>query len=178
MIEISWNEKNLNSFYNKMEKIIQKIPEKAKEGVENSLRGIQSSALRFLSSNNQELIQVELVDLENMQVKGKVVTNTKGIDNQPWAGFREFGTGKHAELEHIGRTKTFIESGYEYWLIPVEKVSRPLNYPIKMYGNKRFYIAHGSEPKPFMRPAAVQGRDISTEEIQKSIYELFKEVFK
>lgn len=178
MIEIAWNEKNLNSFYNKMEKIIKEIPNKTKEGIESSLKGVQASALRFLGSKNQEIIQVELVNLENMQVTGRIITNTKGLDNQPWAGFREFGTGRHAELEHIGKTETFINSGYEYWLIPVEKVARPLNYPIKMYGNKRFYVAHGSEPKPFMRPAAMQGRDISTEEIQKSIYELFKEVFK
>ena len=32
--------------------------------------------------------------------------------------FDEYGTGLNAQLPHIGKTPTFIASGYKYWYMP------------------------------------------------------------
>lgn len=53
--------------------------------------------------------------------------------------------GEFAEEEHIGTTKHFLESGYTEWYIPVNKVDRSLNYPIKIINGQQFYIAHRSK---------------------------------
>lgn len=40
----------------------------------------------------------------------------------------EYGSGIYAEMAHIGDSKTFVESGYVYWLVPVEEGSNLENY--------------------------------------------------
>lgn len=177
MIEIEWNEKKINRFEKKMEDILKELPNSAKTGVEDALKNLQKKALdKKRGSKDEKMIPVEIVDFDKMKVVGRVYTDK---DLFSYASFLEFGTGTKAELEHIGTTKTFIESGYQYWLLPVEKVDRKFapERMIKIKGNM-FYIMYATRPYPFMRPASFSSRKENAELIKKKIAYMLKEVLK
>ena len=48
-----------------------------------------------------------MIETSTMKVKGRVYTDKEAM---PYALFEHFGTGKFAEMDHIGTTKHFIES--------------------------------------------------------------------
>lgn len=177
MIEIEWNEKKLNRFEKKMENILSELPNSAKSGVEDALKNLQKKALdNKRGSKDEKMIPVEIVDFDKMKVVGRVYTDK---DLFSYASFLEFGTGTEAELEHIGTTKTFIESGYRYWLLPVEKIDRKFapERMINIKGNM-FYIMYATRPYPFMRPASFSSRKENAELIKKKIAYMLKEVLK
>ena len=177
MIEIEWNEKKLNRFEKKMGNILSELPNSAKSGVEDALKNLQKKALdNKRGSKDEKMIPVEIVDFDKMKVVGRVYTDK---DLFSYASFLEFGTGTKAELEHIGTTKTFIESGYQYWLLPVEKVDRKFapERMINIKGNM-FYIMYATRPYPFMRPASFSSRKENAELIKKKIAYMLKEVLK
>lgn len=64
----------------------------------------------------------------------------------------ERGTGVYALEPHVGKTKTFIASGYRYWFVPTRSVERPIGKRIVINGNE-FYIAYAQPPKPHFLPA-------------------------
>lgn len=86
--------------------------------------------------------------------------------------------GQFAEMEHIGTTKHFLESGFEEWYIPVNKVERTLNYPIKVINGNKFYVAHGTKSNHFMTDAEFETRDNNIDTVQEYIYQMLKEVCK
>ena len=92
--------------------------------------------------------------------------------------FEYFGTGANAEMEHVGKTKHFIQSGYTEWFIPVSKVEKALSYPVVNIQGIDFYIAHGSKANPFMSDASFQSREENVEVAKKKIEEMLKEVCK
>ena len=66
----------------------------------------------------------------------------------------EYGSGIYSELSHIGTTKTFKNSNYTYWLVPVESGSNLENYAFDIIDIKledgsigSFYKVYGQEPK-------------------------------
>lgn len=177
MIEIEWNEKKLNQFEKKMGNLLKELPNSAKSGVEDALKNLQKKALdNKRGSKDEKMIPIEIVDFDKMKVVGRVYTDK---DLFSYASFLEFGTGTKAELEHIGTTKTFIESGYQYWLLPVEKVDRKFapERMINIKGNM-FYIMYATRPYPFMRPASFSSRKENAELIKKKIAYMLKEVLK
>ena len=92
--------------------------------------------------------------------------------------FEHFGTGQFAEMQHIGTTKHFIESGYTQWFIPVNKVEKVLNYPIVTINETQFYIAHGVQSNHFMTDAEFKSREENKEIVTKKINEMLREVAK
>jgi len=177
MISLEWNQKNLNSFYNKMEKILIELPKRNKTGVGYAMENVQEKALKNKRGNqDKRLIPIEFVDFDRREVVGRVYTDK---DLFSYAPFLEFGTGTKAELEHIGKTKTFIASGYRYWLLPVDKVDRQFS-PERIINIKGelFYLMFATKPYPFMRPAGFSSRQESADCVNEEIGKLFMEVLK
>lgn len=86
--------------------------------------------------------------------------------------------GIWAEQPHIGTTKHFIESGFNEWFIPVNKVQQRLKYPIIEIKGQQFYLAHSAQPKPFMRPAGFERREENVKEVQKEVLNMIESVCK
>lgn len=177
MIKVEWNKENLKSFEKKMEAIINKLPEATKYGVEDSLKNTQEKALKNKRGNKDEkMIPIELLDFDKGKVVGRVYTNK---DLFSYAPFLEFGTGTEAELPHIGKTKTFIQSGFRYWYLPVEKVDRQFSPErIVVIGGQQFYLMFATRPYPFMRPASFSSRQENADMLNERIGKLLMEVLK
>ena len=82
-----------------------------------------------------------------MEVKGRVYADPSKFmadKEQSYLWFEYFGTGAFAEMEHIGNTEHFKQSGYKEWLIPV-KPDLNLNYKIITIKGVQFYLAHRSK---------------------------------
>lgn len=161
--------------FKKIEKIIQELPKTIEQSIEDVLKNIQGYAIKLEKGNHEDGILVEMIDTSNMEVKGRVHTSK---DNLPFAMFEHFGTGQFAEMDHIGTTKHFIESGYTQWFIPVNKVERVLNYPIVTINETQFYIAHGVQSNHFMTDAEFKTREENKEIVTKKINEMLREVAK
>ena len=166
--------------FKRFEQIEKKLPQAIATGIEEVLNTLQTEAIRLENGHNKEGIIVDRVDLSTGEIKGRVYADPdKFISNgESYLWFEYFGTGQYAEQEHIGTTKHFIESGYTEWLIPVNKVSRKLNYPIVTIKNMQFYVAHGAKPNHFLSDAEFKTRDTNIETIEKQIYEMLKGVCK
>lgn len=174
MISVEWKKSNLDSFYKKMENIICNLEPTAEDAMKEIMKEIQTLALQFKVGKKDITMIPFAVEVEGNFIKGRLYTDKKTFG---FASFMEFGTGTYAELPHIGITKTFIESGYTFWYLPVEKVDRDFgSNRIVVINGKQFYIMYPQQPRPFMRPAGFQGRDIATDILQEKLFKMLKEV--
>lgn len=166
--------------YKIIENVLKELPKVIEKSVEEVLKNIQTTAIKLERGNNESGILVELIDTSTMQVKGRVYADPKQFiaNGQSYLWFEYFGTGQFAEQDHIGTTKHFIESGYTEWYIPVNKVDRKLNYPIKTINGKDFYIAHGAQGNHFLEDSEFQTRNDNIEIVKKNLDTMFKEVCK
>lgn len=167
--------RGLNKLEKKLDKIAKELPKKIEESTEDILKNIQGCAIRLERGHNEKGILVEMIEMSSMKVKGRVYTSK---ETMPHAMFEHWGTGQFAEMEHIGTTQHFLATGYTEWYIPVNKVERTLNYPIKIINNQQFYIAHGAKANHFMIDAEFKTRENNKEIVQKQINEMLKEVCK
>lgn len=174
-IKINCKVKGLDSLEKKINTIIKKLPQTVEKSVEEILKETRTCAIRLEKGHHDDGILAELVDVSNNVVKGKVYAD---INAFPFFLFEHYGTGRHAEMEHIGKTKHFIESGYTEWFIPVSAVDRTLNYPIVTINEMQFYIAHGTKANHFMTDAEFEMREQNIETVQKNIYDMLREVCK
>lgn len=177
MFKIEWEKNSLDSFYKKMDNLVKKLPESAKLGVNDALKNTQETALKNKrGSRNEKLIPIEIVDFNKYEVVGRVYTNK---DLFSYAPFLEYGTGTEAELPHIGKTKTFILSGFRYWFLPVEKVDRQFS-PERIINidGSLFYLMFATRPYPFMRPASMSTRQENADLVNERIGRLLMEVLK
>ena len=163
--------KGLNKLEKKLSKIAKELPKKVEESVEDILKNVQGCE----RGHNENGILVEMVETSTMKVKGRIYTSK---ETMPYAMFEHFGTGRFAEMEHIGTTSHFLASGYTEWYIPVNKVERNLNYPIKIINGNQFYIAYGVKSNHFMTDAEFKTREQNRGMVQKRINEMLKEVCK
>ena len=161
--------------YKKFGEITKKLSSTISTGIEDVLKNIQVYAIRLEKGHHEDGILVEMVDTSTMEIKGRVYTNKETL---PFAMFEHFGTGQYAEMNHVGKTKHFIESGYTEWFIPVNKVERSLPYPIITINENQFYIAHGVTPNHFMTDAEFQTRENNVNAIKEQINNMLKEVCK
>lgn len=177
MFKIEWEKKSLDRFEKKMAKLVKELPNRTKLGLEDSLKNTQEKALKNKrGSQDEKLIPIEIIDFNKNQVVGRVYTNK---DLFSYAPFLEYGTGTKAELPHIGKTKTFIESGFRYWFLPVEKVDRQFSpQRIVVIDGKQFYLMFATKPYPFMRPASFSSRQENADLINERIGKLLMEVLK
>ena len=174
-IKIKCKVKGLNNLEKKINTIIRKLPQTVEKSVEEVLKEIRTCAIRLEKGHHDDGILAELVDVSNNTVKGKVYAD---INAFPFFLFEHYGTGQYAEMEHIGKTKHFIESGYTEWFIPVAVAPRELPYPIVTINGMQFYIAHGTKANHFMTDAEFEMREKNIETVQKNIYDMLREVCK
>lgn len=175
MVKINCKVKGLNNLDKKINTIIKKLPQTVEKSVEDILKEIRVCAIRLEKGHHDDGILCELVDVSNNKVKGRVFANVKTF---PFFMFEHYGTGQYAEMEHIGKTKHFIESGYTEWFIPVSVAPRQLPYPIVTINDMQFYIAHGVKANHFMTDAEFETRETNKEIIEKHIKDMLKEVCK
>ena len=121
---------------------------------------------------------VSSISVDEPVYKDNTITTVIGSDLKTEDGYflgrmLENGTGIYALEEHIGKTKTFIESGYRYWYLPVEKAKRELGKPI-MIGDRQFYVMHSQPAKPHFTPAYNSNVRLRRENISKAIKESMK----
>ena len=151
------------------------LPEILPDLTKDILKNIRGYAVKLEKGHNEEGILCELVDTQTNEVKGRVYTDKIAM---PYALFEHFGTGSYAEMEHVGITKHFIESGFTEWFIPVSKAPKPLPYPIITIQDMQFYIAHGVKANHFMTDAEFQSREenitIADERVKKILEEACK----
>lgn len=163
MLEISWDEKSLDSFYKKMGNLIKNLATHTENGIENASEETRKYALSQKRGNKSDDLIVKEVSKNSKEINARVYTNFLH------APFLEYGTGIKAEMPHIGKTKTFLESGYTYWYLPLEKVKTPLNNPTININGTLFYIMFSTQPYPFMRPTAFYMKPKNIETIKANI---------
>lgn len=175
MVKIKCKIKGLDNLDKKINTIIKKLPQTIEKSVEEILKETRTCAIKLERGHHDDGILAELVDISNNRVKGRVYAYIKAF---PFFMFEHYGTGQYAEMNHIGKTKHFIESGYTEWFIPVSAVEKTLNFPVVTINEVQFYIAHGVRANHFMTDAEFEMRDANIARVEKNIYKLLKEVCK
>lgn len=147
-------------------------------GIEDLLKNLRLTAIKLEKGQNENGILIEMY--ENGNQKGRVyATPEQFMSNEiSYLYFEYFGTGQFAEMEHVGKTKHFIESGFVEWFIPVDRVSKPLRFPVITINNMDFYIAHGQKPNHFLQDAEFQTREQNKETIANKLREMAKSICK
>lgn len=170
MISVEWKKSNLDSFYKKMDHIINNLQESTIKGVNEALESTQRLALQLKRGSNKGIL-IELADLNTGEIKGRVYTDSK---NFPYLVYLEFGTGIYADPEGGGTRAKKIP-----WYVhtSMADLSR-YGYELVTYGGESFYVVYGMRPHPYMRPAGFQNIDTSLDIIQKAIVDMIKEAIK
>lgn len=172
MIQIEWNEKKLNSFYNKMDKIAVNVKKGSLAGIKKATEETQKLALQLKRGSNKGIL-IELLDTSTNKIKGRVYTDSK---NFPYLVYLEFGTGIYADPEGGGSRAKRIP-----WYVHVSMadLSR-YGYPVYIspFTGEKFYVVAGAHPHPYMRPAGFKMRDKNIEIIRTAIQEMIKEAVK
>lgn len=147
-------------------------------GIEDVLKNMRLTAIKLEKGHNDNGILVEMYE-DGVQ-KGRLYATPDEFMNAgvSYLFFEYFGTGRYAEMEHVGTTKHFIDSGYTEWFIPVDRVPRALNYPIITINNTEFYLAHGFKGNHFLQDAEFETREQSKEIIEAKLKEMFKKICK
>lgn len=179
MIDISFNQKSLDSLCNKLTKIATQMITNTETSMNDVMEKAQEKALdNKIGSKDASKIPFEITKEKN-EVIGKLKTNMplSGGTYKFYAPMIEYGTGRLGELEKLGKTKTFVKSGYSYWFLPVEKAPRDFGASrIIVIDGKQFYIMYTQPAHPFMRPTAFYLRDnakvIISEELKRKVKEL------
>lgn len=163
--------------FNQIEK---KLPQAIANGIEEVLKTLQTEAIRLEKGHNKEGIIIDRVDLSTGEIKGRIYADpTKFMSSgQSYLWFEYFGTGDYREMEAIGKTEHFVNTGGTEWFIPVNKVEKPLGFPKIEIQGMQFYIAHGQAPNHFLSDAEFKTRDTNIETVEKQIYEMLKGVCK
>lgn len=97
-------------------------------------------------------IKVSNTEIDGQTIKTFVYTDMKTEDGYFLGRMIENGTGIYALQPHIGKTKTFFASGYQYWYVPTNKVKRPLGQTITI-NETDYYVAKAQRPKQHFKPA-------------------------
>ena len=167
--------KGLNKLEKKLKYLGDNLTKKINEGLKRASDGTAEYAISLRRGNKSDGIIAELVELKTNSIKYRIHTQQ---DIFPYSWFEHYGTGKYAELSHVGTTKHFLASGYSEWFIPVSKVDKVLRYPRITINGVEFYLARGVKPNPFMQKAEFETRPQTLDEVEESIYQLIKEVCK
>lgn len=68
----------------------------------------------------------------------------------------EYGSGLYAEKPHIGKTPTFLASGYMYWYVPEDEAPDLFAYPYERIETEEgvLYKVYGQTPKHIYEDSA------------------------
>ena len=115
-------------------------------------------------------IKVSETEFKDDKITTFIYTDLKSEDGYYIGRMIEYGTGIYALQPHIGHTKTFIESKYNYWYVPARLVDRQIGRKITING-ELFYIAKPQPAKPHFIPALQKNIALYHENIRKAIKE-------
>lgn len=179
MITAEWNKSTLKSLEKKIEAIVKKLPEGAKNGITEALENTQQLAIQLKpQGKSNDGILVEMIDTEKNEIRGRVYTD---VNKFPYLVYLEYGTGKYAG-EADGRYPEAPPSiGSQAksipWFIHISMADMSVyGYKPVTIGDEQFYVVYGMHPSPYMRPAAFQERDNNVDAVRQAIYEVLKEV--
>lgn len=143
----------------------------ASKGIDNAVENTQKEAisLKHRMTNGDGTLDKNIITGKIGELEGRVYTNHQALI------FVEYGTGikKDPDFPHIGTTKTFKESGYKFWFVPVDKVDKPIG-PLVRIGDSEYYMAFSQAAKPFMRTAAFNRRYNNIDDVKKAMDELIR----
>lgn len=117
-----------------------------------------------------ESIKVSDTELKNDVIRTYIYTDLQSEDGHYIGRMIEYGTGIYALQPHIGHTKAFILSQYQYWYVPATSVDRQIGKKIIIDG-KEFYIARPQVAKPHFLPALHKNVSLYNENIKKAVKE-------
>lgn len=162
--------------YKRFDEIVKKL--KGDIGIEDLLKNLRLTAVSLEKGHNDDGILVEMY--QNGEARGRVYATPEQFMSNgiSYLFFEYFGTGRYAEMEHVGKTRHFIESGYTEWFIPVEIAPKPLHYPIITINGTDFYIAHGVKPNHFLQDAEFNTREDNKEIVKNKLEEMLKSICK
>lgn len=156
-------------------KIIDTLPKQLVESQRETARQIWEDVIQYAPAKSGEYISsIKISDTEvnSDSIKTSVYTDLTS-DGYAVGRMIENGTGIYALEPHIGHTKTFIESGYQYWFVPVKSVNRAIGRKIVINGNE-FYVAYAQPAKPHFRPALNKNINNYKKNTGKALKEVIK----
>ena len=154
---------------NYSDKAIEKLIKAQKETGNIILEDVKNLA-PSRSGKYADSIKVSETKLENDHIKTKIYTDLLSEDGYYIGRMIENGTGIYALEPHIGKTKTFIDSQYQYWYVPATSVDRQIGKKIIING-KEFYIARPQVAKPHFLPALQKNESVHKSNILKALKE-------
>lgn len=167
MKDIKKLEKDLDNFQKKLEdKLIKTQKETAEQIKKDVIKHFGHSSGEYVES-----IQVGETKKEDNIIKTDIYTDLKSKDGYFIGRMIENGTGIYALEPHIGRTKAFFESQYQYWYVPTNEVKRPLGKIIIRNG-KEYYVAKAQKPKPHWKPALEEDIEMYKNNIRQAVKEV------
>lgn len=158
--------KDLSVFQKKLQKNLIKAQEETAKQIKKDV----IEKLGFSSGKYVNSIQKGETEIQNDKIKTEIFTDLKSKDGYLIGRMIENGTGTYALEPHIGHTKTFHVSGYQYWYVPANEVDRPIGETILIDGVE-FYIAKAQKPKPHWKPVLEEDIELYKENIRKAIKE-------
>ena len=153
-----------------LEKFSKKFMTNLIEAQRETAEKIQQDAKNFSPKPEGEYassIKVSETEVEEQTIKTSVYTDMKSEDGHFIGRMIENGTGIYALEPHIGKTKTFFASGFQYWYVPTGKVKRPIGQTITINGSD-YYVAKAQRPKPHFKPALYNNVQTYKENISKA----------
>lgn len=165
--------KKINEFGKDLSKFEQRLIRslmKAQDETAEQMKKDVKEKLGFSSGKYIDSIQKGETEYKNDSIKTEIFTDLKSKDGYLIGRMIENGTGIYALEPHIGHTKTFHVSGYQYWYVPADEVNRPIGKAILIDGVE-FYIAKAQKPKPHWKPVLEEDMELYRVNISKAIKE-------
>lgn len=157
---------DISNFGNKViNNLINAQKETAKQ-VKNDVKSLAPSKVGKYADS----IKVSDTELKNDVIRTYIYTDLQSEDGYYIGRMIEYGTGIYALQPHIGHTKTFILSQYQFWYVPATSVDRPIGKKIIIDG-KEFYVAKPQVAKPHFLPALHKNIALYHENIRKAVKE-------
>lgn len=165
--------KKLNEFGKDLSKFEQRLIKrllKAQDETAEQMKKDVIEKLGFSSGKYIDSIQKGETEYKNNRIITEIFTDLKSKDGYLIGRMIENGTGIYALEPHIGHTKTFHVSGYQYWYVPADEVDRPIGKAILIDGVE-FYIAKAQKPKPHWKPVLEEDMELYRLNISKAVKE-------
>lgn len=168
--------KDISKLGSDLETFKRKLEQNLIKAQQDTAKTIKESVIEHLGSKSGKYvdsIQVGKTQVSSEKISTEIYTDLQSQDGYLVGRMIENGTGIYALEPHIGHTKTFFESEYQYWYVPANEVDRPVGRLIEINGQE-FYIAKAQRPKPHWKPALDENIAQYKENISKAIKEAKK----
>lgn len=165
--------KNIKELRKDLGNLQKRLEERLIKAQKETAEQIKKDVIKHLGHSSGEYvesIQVGETKKEDDVIKTNIYTDLKSKDGYFIGRMIENGTGIYALEPHIGHTKTFHESQYQYWYVPTNEVKRPLG-EIVIRNGKKYYVAKAQKPKPHWKPALEEDIEMYKNNISKVVKE-------